>query len=102
MNRGWPDFLLECHVVEEVGSAVVLFAVYCSAKWEELLPWDCGFHVTSVWGSLEVSFSTFIHAFIHSFIHIPWILTGLEKPVAIEIIKDNKKSHVNYINTKCT
>jgi hypothetical protein len=42
----------------------------------------------------EMPFYLFIY-----FIYIRWILTWLEKPVDMEIVKNNRTHHKNHINT---
>jgi hypothetical protein len=37
---------------------------------------------------------------IHSFVYIPWVLNMARKPVDVEIVNDNKISHVSNIITK--
>jgi hypothetical protein len=50
----------------------------------------------------EPSSSVFSFDFIHSFIYLHSIdpyMVG-KTPVDIELVKDNKTGHINYINTK--
>jgi hypothetical protein len=51
-----------------------------------------------MWEYVNQWSTTLIQGFIHSVIYIPWILTWLEKPVDIEIVKD-KCSYICYIST---